>query len=437
MEKEIINITTEAFKSYYQFILKENIDASEAYDNEDSIQTVIDKKRNVGLVDLSPNDILDLQEKGINIMPVFPEDSDIRNQYHSSMSKSWGDNGAKKWADKIHIIYNDEGSNDANKLYDYMKSKGGFVSDDTPEEAKYIGKLLGYDDKSIEGYINKRYFMEEEIRQIVREAFEQILSERRGKKKRSKKKKADRCIKIAKRKYNKWPSAYASGSVVQCRAGKIWRDLKGESVEYFGNINEVYNEWARPMYLKEDSMVSEALKYHLDNEISLSECAFRYGSEEYFNLVSEVQHLYENDVLDLNENDEFIISEHDDDFCVLGGERVKLNFIFEEVEDEPLLSEAEYQGKNVEVGKPKRGGSKKFYVYVRNPKTGKIKKVSFGAKDGGGNLSVKLKDPKARKRFADRHNCEQKNDRTTPGYWSCRLPRYAKQLGLSGGGRFW
>ena len=47
MEKEIINITTEAFKSYYQFILKENIDASEAYDNEDSIQTVIDKKRNV------------------------------------------------------------------------------------------------------------------------------------------------------------------------------------------------------------------------------------------------------------------------------------------------------------------------------------------------------------------------------------------------------
>ena len=370
-------------------------------------------------------------------MPVFPEDSDIRNQYHSSMSKSWGDNGAKKWADKIHIIYNDEGSNDANKLYDYMKSKGGFVSDDTPEEAKYIGKLLGYDDKSIEGYINKRYFMEEEIRQIVREAFEQILSERRGKKKRSKKKKADRCIKIAKRKYNKWPSAYASGSVVQCRAGKIWRDLKGESVEYFGNINEVYNEWARPMYLKEDSMVSEALKYHLDNEISLSECAFRYGSEEYFNLVSEVQHLYENDILDLNENDEFIISEHDDDFCVLGGERVKLNFIFEEVEDEPLLSEAEYQGKNVEVGKPKRGGSKKFYVYVRNPKTGKIKKVSFGAKDGGGNLSVKLKDPKARKRFADRHNCEQKNDRTTPGYWSCRLPRYAKQLGLSGGGRFW
>jgi hypothetical protein len=274
---------------------------------------------------------------------------------------------------------------------------------------------------------------EKEIRNIIREAFEEFLNER----KRRKKKKGDRCTKIAKRKYNRWPSAYASGAVVQCRAGKIWKDLKGESVEYFGNINEVYNEWTRPMYLKEDSMVSEALKYHLENGISLSECVFRYGSEEYFNLVSEVQYLYENDVIDLNENDEFIISEHDDDFCVLGGEKIKLNFIFEEVEDEPLLSEAEYQGKKVQVGKPKRGGSKKFYVYVRNPKTGKIKKVSFGAKSGGGNLAVKLRDPKARKRFADRHNCEQKNDRTTPGYWSCRLPRYAKQLGLSGGGKWW
>jgi hypothetical protein len=76
-------------------------------------------------------------------------------------------------------------------------------------------------------------------------------------------------------------------------------------------------------------------------------------------------------------------------------------------------------------------------VYVRNPKTKKIIKVSFGAKSGGGNLAVKLKDPKARKAFADRHNCEQKNDKTKPGYWACRLPRYAKSLGLSGGGTWW
>jgi hypothetical protein len=100
-------------------------------------------------------------------------------------------------------------------------------------------------------------------------------------------------------------------------------------------------------------------------------------------------------------------------------------------------NEAEYQGKKVELSKPKRGGDKKFYVYVRDPKTKNIRKVSFGAKSGGGNLSVKLKDPKRRKAFADRHNCAQKNDKTQAGYWACRLPRYAKSLGLSGGGTWW
>ena len=104
---------------------------------------------------------------------------------------------------------------------------------------------------------------------------------------------------------------------------------------------------------------------------------------------------------------------------------------------EESVKEAEYQGRKVQLSKPKRGGSKKFYVYVRNPKTKKIKKVAFGAAGGGGNLAVKLKDPKARKAFSDRHNCEQKNDKTKPGYWSCRLPRYAKSLGLNGGGTWW
>jgi transcription elongation factor Elf1 len=109
----------------------------------------------------------------------------------------------------------------------------------------------------------------------------------------------------------------------------------------------------------------------------------------------------------------------------------------EEIDQYARVSEAEYQGKKVELSKPKRGGSKKFYVYVMNPKTKKVKKVSFGAAGGGGSLAVKLKDPKARKAFADRHNCDQKNDKTKPGYWSCRLPRYAKSLGLSGGGTWW
>ena len=79
------------------------------------------------------------------------------------------------------------------------------------------------------------------------------------------------------------------------------------------------------------------------------------------------------------------------------------------------------------LNKPKRGGSKKFYVYVRNPKTKKIKKVSFGDTTG---LSAKLNNPKARKAFAARHDCKNKKDRTKASYWSCNLPRYAKLLGI-------
>jgi len=98
-----------------------------------------------------------------------------------------------------------------------------------------------------------------------------------------------------------------------------------------------------------------------------------------------------------------------------------------------VIEEAEYQGKKVELGKVKKGGSKKYYVYVKDPSTGKIKKISWGDTTG---LKVKLNDPAARKSFVARHKCETKNDKMTAGYWACRLPRYAKQLGLSGGGSF-
>jgi hypothetical protein len=80
------------------------------------------------------------------------------------------------------------------------------------------------------------------------------------------------------------------------------------------------------------------------------------------------------------------------------------------------------------LGKPKRGGSKKFYVYVKDPKTKRIKKVSFGM--AGGGLRAKLNNPKARQAFSKRHNCPQKKDRTKASYWSCRLPRYSKLLGF-------
>ena len=104
-------------------------------------------------------------------------------------------------------------------------------------------------------------------------------------------------------------------------------------------------------------------------------------------------------------------------------------------DEEQQVTEAKYQGKEVALNKPKRGGPKKFYVYTRNPKTGKIIKVNFGDTSG---LSAKINNPEARRNFASRHNCATKKDKTKAGYWSCRLPRYAKLLGLkSSFGGFW
>ena len=93
------------------------------------------------------------------------------------------------------------------------------------------------------------------------------------------------------------------------------------------------------------------------------------------------------------------------------------------------INEAEYQGKEVKLNKPKRGGSKKYYVYVKTPK-GNVKKISFGDVTG---LKSKANNAKATKSFVARHNCKQKNDKQKAGYWACRLPRY----GLVKGGQWW
>jgi hypothetical protein len=80
------------------------------------------------------------------------------------------------------------------------------------------------------------------------------------------------------------------------------------------------------------------------------------------------------------------------------------------------LLEAKYQGRTVPLGKPMRGDSKKFKVYVKNPKTGKVVKVNFGAKG----MNIKKNNPVRRKAFRARHNCKNPGPRTKARYWSCR-----------------
>jgi hypothetical protein len=240
-------------------------------------------------------------------------------------------------------------------------------------------------------------------------------------------------------------------------------------------------------------ILSEGLKYHIDNNKPLTEHVYRAGSQNYFNLWSEARALYSRGIIDIkNQDDLEILTETQlGEFGMYEGKKVPLDFIMEEEQEWPeeVLSRhkdmkfilhksfsdgATYQivdlennGKKIAtmtfksvpnleafandyvkpqggtistylgeiteikdkkktppIGKPKRGGSKKFYVYVRDK--GKVKKVSFGQVG----MSAKINDPKARQAFAKRHDCANKKDRTKPSYWSCRLPRYAKLLGL-------
>jgi|TARA_R110001583_G_scaffold43557_2_gene138611 hypothetical protein len=112
------------------------------------------------------------------------------------------------------------------------------------------------------------------------------------------------------------------------------------------------------------------------------------------------------------------------DKCVKVSESLRLE-IWEH--SQPVLwQEAEYQGRKVKLGKPTRGDVKKFKVYVRDPKTGNVKKVNFGhggtsaKKAGQKTMRIKKNNPGARKSFRARHKCDTKKDRTTAGYWSCR-----------------
>ena len=197
----------------------------------------------------------------------------------------------------------------------------------------------------------------------------------------------------------------------------------------------IKNSVKPPVLLESKQIISEGLQYHLDNSLPISQPIYRYGSKSYFKLFNEVRQLFNEGKLKLSGIDKEIITETD-----LGksfnykSETLYLDHIYEyedaeaadinTIADEPF-SESKAK-KNPPLNKPKRGGSKAYYVYVRDPKTKKIKKVSFGS----GGLKAKINNPKARQAFAKRHRCSEKTDRTKASYWSCRLPRYAKLLGL-------
>ena len=92
-------------------------------------------------------------------------------------------------------------------------------------------------------------------------------------------------------------------------------------------------------------------------------------------------------------------------------------------DDDDPIDEAEYQGRKVKLGKPMQGDVKKFKVYVKDPKTGNVKKVNFGhggSSIKGKSMKIRKNNPAARRSFRARHNCDNPGPRTKARYWSCR-----------------
>jgi len=274
-----------------------------------------------------------------------------------------------------------------------------------------------------------------------------------------------------------------------------------------GNIGVVLNE----SIVKRD-ILSENLRYHVQNQLPLTENTFRYGSDSFLNLWAEARALYLREIIHVNEDDIEILTETNiGNFGVLeDGTKVPLDLpmlneqmdIYDDIAnsefgmdydqlgsneqewvrdeiDNMSINEAKEKFKVIDtktgdiidsdlpkdiaqklakkkkewtsypdrkesaiakiaqtldeakdkpLNKPMRdsSGGKAYKVYVKDPKTNKIKTVRFGS----GGLRAKINDKKARNAFAKRHKCSEKTDKTKASYWSCRLPRYAKLLGL-------
>jgi hypothetical protein len=240
--------------------------------------------------------------------------------------------------------------------------------------------------------------------------------------------KKDKCYYKVKARYDVWPSAYASGALVKCRkvgAANWGNKSKKESVNEAG------------MELKKLEDAIKMFKKKIEKQGRVTNAR----DEEHLERLMKVY----NDMggRKIKENNESLnwLQEK----CWKGYEKKGMKKMFgkmypncvkkESVEEAydiwaedgsfgytmTGLVEAEYQGRKVKLGKPMQGDTKKFKVYVKNPK-GNVVKVNFGQGGDakGGTMRIRKSNPKARAAFRARHNCDNPGPRHKARYWSCR-----------------
>ena len=215
--------------------------------------------------------------------------------------------------------------------------------------------------------------------------------------------KKDACYHKVKARYDVWPSAYASGALVKCRkvGAKNWGNKSKK--EYMDTM-------AKKRKRKGLAPVKESFKvWDLDEK-----CWKGYEKKGMKKMFGK---MYPNCVKKEGIQTNLWLGENEIYWENNLGESCGYTFEFD---DQPM-NEAEYQGRKVKLGKIMQGDTKKFKVYVKNPK-GNVVKVNFGQGGDakGGTMRIRKSNPAARKSFRARHNCDNPGPRHKARYWSCR-----------------
>ena len=193
--------------------------------------------------------------------------------------------------------------------------------------------------------------------------------------------------------------------------------------------------------LQKKTKISEALSLHIKKGVGIERNIFRPGSDSYFALISEARRQYKNgDYSPINEEELELLESNVGEFGIFEGEKVPLDFpmYVDDVLEERRKRRKTKKKKTPPIGKPTKNteSGKKYKVFVRDPKTGNVRKITYGDSKGG--LKGNWNNAEARASFAARHNCAEKsenpNRRLTAGYWACRAH---KDFGKNVPGRFW
>ena len=290
--------------------------------------------------------------------------------------------------------------------------------------------------KDQEESIMKSDKVENMIRNLIRTEIKkiresQMMTEEQFDEKAGKK---DACYNKVKARYDVWPSAYASGALVKCRkvGAKNWGN-KSKKEGYPGkSLKPLHDDEidekklvGRPL-VKKAIQIAKKMGGNMTAAVKKIE-KLKKGLSKQIEVEDALRKANEGFASDAQRRAAFGSGYEEK------GKKKKKKESVEESYDiwmedgswgytmTGLLPEAEYQGRKVKLGKPMQGDTKKFKVYVKNPK-GNVVKVNFGQGGDakGGTMRIRKSNPKARANFRARHNCDNPGPRHKARYWSCR-----------------